>query len=1115
MKRNRLNPTLGAMVAALGCSSLHAQVVVSEDFTRDDTNHDWYFFNGACLTASSTTAGSSPGTIPGCTSLKSTYYNENLTGGYAGNSSTSQTLPDPIGNGALRFTNGYPGGYNQNGAIVSNDTFPLGSGVQITFKTVTYRGDSGGAGKDGADGISFYLMDGSKPAGIGSFGGSLGYSCSNSNSPYDGLVGGYLGLGIDEYGNFLNGTSLMSGYSGSNSATGDNSALGYGYKPNRIGIRGAGSVSWSYLNTTYPLLYPASKLNTSALQRSAVQKTCSTGSLWNYSSSTSSPTKVTSPTILDYAPIPNAYKELPSSVLIAKEYSSGGYKRGDATPIVYNVKITQDGLLSFGYSINGGAFQNVIASQSITASNGAPPSTFRFGFAGSTGGSTNIHEILCFKATPIDLAAGSVGVNEKQSAKVETGTQAYFAFYDPNEWTGRITANDLFVDSSGNLQVNETANWDAACELTGVPSGKSCPTTGEAGLISPLAPDKRVMLSWDGGKGVPFRYTKLATTQQNTINAGDATPFNSNRVDYLRGVRTNEVTSSGTGLFRARSSVLADIIDSSPTWVGPPQFPYTGTWKDRLYASATAPENGGSQNYQQFVTSAQTRTNMVYVGSNDGFLHGFRTGAYDANGKYDTAAANDGAEMLAYMPGPIVNTIHNNSDSTLDFADTQYGHNFYVDASPGTGDLYYSNKWHTWLVGGLGPGGGGLYALDITTPTAANFIETNAQNLVIGDWTPATITCVNVTSCGKNMGSTYGVPVIRRLHNGKWAVLFGNGYGSTSGDAGLFIMLVDPSNGSTSFYYLSTGKTGSNGLAYVTAADLDGDHVSDYVYGGDLLGNVWRFDLTSSNPSSWSAGSAPLFTAPSGQPITTRIVVASGPSVVGANQLIIAFGTGQRSSVTNSSAVSYASGTQSMYGVWDWNMAAWNALSTSQYASIAATSTGLTSPYTAKQANLTKQTFTVDTTSGNRDLLTSATVCWKGSTACSSGNTSFGWYVDLPGTSEQIVFNPQLLGSAFVVNSTVPASNSILSCTTNTDTGFTYAVQIMNGGLIKNVFPQYKDTFAAGVETDATGTSFPVMTAVDNATWLVYQTVRDSHETLKVNLPANTKTDRLTWIQLR
>ena len=142
-------------------------------------------------------------------------------------------------------------------------------------------------------------------------------------------------------------------------------------------------------------------------------------------------------------------------------------------------------------------------------------------------------------------------------------------------------------------------------------------------------------------------------------------------------------------------------------------------------------------------------------------------------------------------------------------------------------------------------------------------------------------------------------------------------------------------------------------------------------------------------------------------------------------------------------------------------------------------------------------------------------MCWKGSAACSTGNTQFGWYSNLPGTSEQIVFNPQLLGSAFVVNSAVPASNSILSCTTNTDTGFTYAIQIMSGGVIKNVFPQYNDVFAAGVETDATGTSFPVTTGVDNATWLVYQTVKDSHETLKVNLPANTKTDRLTWIQLR
>lgn len=1112
---NRILIALASSLAALAAGAVHAQTAVSEDFTGASTNNNWYFFNGACLTASSASPGLNPGRIPGCTSIKSSYYGEALVGGANGVSGSSETLPDSAGNGALRFTNGYitnsTGGYNQSGAIVSSDTFPTGQGVQITFKTVTYRGNSGGAGGDGADGISFYLMDGSKAAGIGSWGGSLGYSCSSANPPYDGLVGGYLGLGVDEYGNFLNGSSLMPGYTGSNSATGDNSALGYGYKPNRIGLRGAGSISWSWLTSTYPNYYPLSKLNTTALQQSATQKTCSTGSLWNYSSSTSNPTKVTTTSILGYAPIPNAYKELPSSVLIGKEYASGGYKRSDATPIVYSLKITQDGLLSFAYSINGAAWQSVIAKQAITASNGPLPASFRFGFGGSTGGSTNIHEILCFKAQPLDLSASSVGVNEKQSAKVETGTQAYFAFYDPNDWSGRITANNLYVDSAGNLLVQDAANWDASCVLTGVAAGKTCPTTGATGVIAAQGSTSRKILSWNGSAGIPFQWASLTSAQQTALDQGDATPYNANRLNYLRGLRTDEVTSSGTGLFRARNSVLGDIVDSSPTWVGPPLLPYTATWKDRLYPAAATPENS-SQTYKQFISTAQTRANVVYVGSNDGLLHGFRSGGSDANGNYTTATtANDGQEVLAYMPASVLNTIHNSSDSSIDFANTQYGHNYYVNASPGTGDLYYANKWHTWLVGGLGPGGSALYALDVTDPTT--FAESNASSLVIGEWNPSTLTCTNVTNCGTNLGNTYGVPLIRRLHNGKWAVIFGNGIGSTSGDAGIYIMTVDPTNGSRTFYYLSTGKSGSNGIAYVTAADLDGDHVSDYVYAGDLLGNIWRFDLTSSAPASWAVGSAPLFTTPGGQPITTRLVLASGPSPLGTQQLMVAFGTGRKTPLTNTNPVSYSSGTQGLYGIWDWNMAGWNALSGAKYASLAATATGLTSPYTVKKTDLQQQTFTVNT-AGNRDIGTNAIICWKSGTVCGSNNNKFGWYADLPGSGEQIVFNPQLLGGAFLVNSVVPASNSILSCTTSTDTGYTYAVSVMSGGAFKNFFPQYNDSIAAGVKTDATGTSFPVMTA-DGGNWLVYQTVKDVHETKKVNLPANTKADRLTWIQLR
>ena len=249
--------TLVAMLAVLGAAATpfaaQAQMTVSEDFTGRTTSNSWWFFNGACLTAStlsgSEPTGSSAGQIPGCTTIAASYYNktagEVLVGGFNG------TFPDPAGNGALRFTNGHPYGYSENGAVIFATPFPSGQGVAVTFKTVTYLGDSGGGGGDGADGLSFYLMDASKlntaiitgtgtgdGNGIGSWGGSLAYTCSNSNNPFNGLIGGYLGLGIDEYGNFLNGTTNTLGEAGT-SATGDNTASGGGYQPGRIGLRGA------------------------------------------------------------------------------------------------------------------------------------------------------------------------------------------------------------------------------------------------------------------------------------------------------------------------------------------------------------------------------------------------------------------------------------------------------------------------------------------------------------------------------------------------------------------------------------------------------------------------------------------------------------------------------------------------------------------------------------------------------------------------------------------------------------------------------------------------------------------------------------------------------------
>ncbi len=350
------------------------------------------------------------------------------------------------------------------------------------------------------------------------------------------------------------------------------------------------------LNSAY---YPATL--SAANQQAAVQDTCRTGFLWNYSNP-SNPVQTTT-AVADYAPILNAYKELPNGFQIANE---GALTRGAATPITYDLKITPAGLLSLSYSYNGGASQLVINGQDITASNGALPATFRFGFAGSTGGDTNIHEILCFKATPFEQSSSSAGLNQQQAAQVNTGTQVYLAFFDPSNWSGSLTSqNVLYNSATQTVSISSVANWDASCVLTGVPSGQKCFATGVNGATAAEPPTSRQIMTWNGTRGIPFEWASLTSAQQNTLDAGDATPFNANRLNYLRGVRTNEQNTLGVGLFGARVSVLSDIVDSSPTPVGPPSQPYPTRWSD---ATDQQPEPAGERRpelYQLCAGSAE------------------------------------------------------------------------------------------------------------------------------------------------------------------------------------------------------------------------------------------------------------------------------------------------------------------------------------------------------------------------------------------------------------------------------------------------------------------------------------------------------------------------------
>ncbi len=1121
---------------ALRCLPADATVNVQENFTGTATENPWYYFNGACLTASTTGGTGStnygPGSPPGCTAIESSYYNQNLVGGYNGTSGTAQTLPDPSGDGALRFTNGciYDGncsygGKGENGAIISANTFSTNQGLDITFKTVTYRGDSGGGSvHDGADGMSFFLVDASEDSmwsptpevAIGSWGGSLGYSCSNSNSDYHGMIGAYLGLGIDEFGNFLN--------------PGDNTNSGPGYQGNRIGMRGAGNINWAWLSANYPSDYPPN--TPSSVQPGAVQATCQSGTLWDYADP-NDPQQLASSPVMDYPAIPNAYAIIANK--IADEYTSGGYSRQNATPITYRLKITSNGLLSLWYSYNGGSWIGVLQNESITAANGPLPSQLRFGFAGSTGGDSNIHELLCFKATPATQAQSSSTVNQQESSRVQNGTQEYFSYYDPSDWTGDLTAYSLVATSSGGLSIATSANWDASCVLTGVPSGSTCGSTGQNGAISPESPSTRAILTWSGTSGIPFEWSDLTTSEQNALDAGQTTTWGQDLLQYLRGDRSNEITPQATGLFRDRDSVLGDIVDSSPAWVGPPAktvysaYETPVTWQDKLYPTAVMPENSG-QSYQQYASAEASRLNVVYVGANDGLLHAFAAGNFNSNGSTFDSANNTGEEMLAYMPQTVVADIHNSTNVNLDYSNPQYGHNFYVDASPGVGDLYYNGAWHTWLVSGLGAGGAEIFALDVTHPS--QFSESNASSLVVGDWTPATLTCANASSCGSNLGNTYGTPVIRLLHNGDWGIIFGNGLGSTSGDAGIYVMTVNPTSEAISTYYLSTGQAGtSDGIAYAAPVDMDGDHIVDYVYAGDSNGNVWRFNLTSNDPTNWHASAAPIFTTPNGQPITSSVTPAfvTNPTT-NQTQMMLYFGTGEKTALTNSSATTYQTGTQSFYGVWDWNLSAWNAHNLTQFTSLSSsammTAAG-TSTDTLGIANLQQQIVSVDS-SGNRNVTSTTPICWAGTLACgTTGNDQFGWYINLPGsnsaynqtTYEQVVYNPEIVGTAVVFNSTLPGIDSPLACNTGADTGWTYAIDARSGGPVSNFFINNGNTHTIAYQSNASGTDSVVTTGGTGSTpvdyYLVYQTNTGQHNIQQITVQGTPIGLPETWIELR
>ncbi|HGO6571235.1 TPA: PilC family type IV pilus tip adhesin [Neisseria gonorrhoeae] len=262
--------------------------------------------------------------------------------------------------------------------------------------------------------------------------------------------------------------------------------------------------------------------------------------------------------------------------------------------------------------------------------------------------------------------------------------------------------------------------------------------------------------------------------------------------------------------------------------------------------------------------------------ANDGMVHIFKKTGTDQRG-YEL--------KLSYIPGTMGRKDIENQDSTLakelrTFAEKGYvGDRYGVDGGfvlrRITDDQ--DRQKHFFMFGAMGLGGRGAYALDLTKIDSNNLTGVSMFDVKDGD------------NNGKNrvkveLGYTVGTPQIGKTQNGKYAAFLASGYAAKdigSDDNTTALYVYDLENGSGSLIKKIEAPGGKGGLSSPTLVDKDLDGTVDIAYAGDRGGNMYRFDLSDSDPNKWSAkaifeGTKPITSAPAVSRLADKRVVIFG-----------------------------------------------------------------------------------------------------------------------------------------------------------------------------------------------------------------------------------------------
>ena len=599
------------------------------------------------------------------------------------------------------------------------------------------------------------------------------------------------------------------------------------------------------------------------------------------------------------------------------------------------------------------------------------------------------------------------------TASLTRDTKKYTPSYTPISWNGDVTAYNL--DPTSGNQIGTA--WQVETLLS------TDPVTGAKTYSSliPSAASRNIYVgtgATSGTRAVPFTYSAmtgagLTSAMTGTVNAA--------LIAYLRGDATNEAnasSSSSTAIYRARTTRLADIVNSTPVFV-----------KDSVDLNYGALPGGtvGASSYGAFIAAKKARTEgVLFVGANDGMLHAFRDGTY--NPQTGAVVTQGGVETFAYVPNAILPTVNQLADKT-------YTHRFYVDGPNVETDAYFggTSGWANIVLGSTGAGAGVASSSGVSPRTAVFALDVTSLNS-----SPTSLSATSVlwevsssnpsfSELGYLLTDVQAGPTL----DGQWTAIFGNGYESKSCQARLFIVNIQ-SGALIKEINTNAGNCGTakNGLGGVRIVRNSNQQIIG-VYAGDLLGNLWKFSLNDSNPANWKidlAGS-PLLAAGATQPITAAPSALTLP-VVGATApapgYMVVAGTGKFYEISDITSAAQ----QSLYGIWD--PVAFGAASIPAGTSL------------SNRTSLVQQTIGAGQVAPNGNTyfpISTNSVNYTGTTP------KRGWFIDFPNTGQRLVYPIDLLSGRFAAADTISPSNVSLDPCSNLSggTGYFYLVDALTG----------------------------------------------------------------------